>query len=155
MKTVQEHKADGTYQPCRHEERAKNSERFNYLEKLPAPKNKKLNTAGKAFYKKFGADAVSQGILTALDLPLLELAAYKYQEVEGCREQMGGDVPEFLHVHKITVQNALVSYYKSSQLELIEILKVLGASPATREKISVKIKDKDPAKLSILDTVKK
>jgi len=134
-KSIKEHLEDGTFRPDRHKEKLDNYESFAPLDQLPKYAGELLNDTGKKFYRKLGRLLITEGILSPLDLPLIEQAAQYYQSIVKIQELCGGDFDRYIFDKGLSTQAAIISQYRIYQKELAIILKEFGATPKAREGI--------------------
>ncbi len=134
-KSINEHLEDGTFRADRHEDRKKNYSAFDSLESLPRYTGDLLNEIGKRFYKRVGNQLIAEKILSPLDLPIIEQAAYYYQGLCRIIELCGGDVERYMIEMRLSTQAAFISQQRFYLRELNKILSDFGATPMKREDI--------------------
>ena len=138
MKTIAQHKADGTYRKDRHGNRVE----LPPLTSLPSVSSTTLSDRAQEYYQQFGEVLVNQGILTDMDLIALEVLADRYATYKLSQEHLN----EYGHVFN-GKQSPYVSIQREAYKEVISIMRDFGMTPVSRTRIKktdTKIDEDDP-----------
>jgi P27 family predicted phage terminase small subunit len=139
-KSVDEHKANGTYKPSRHDGRGITIEP---LEKLPAPISLSKKAAEK--WEEMVPAMLSAGLVSVVDAIILKDAFISYDIAQDCLEKVNGydSYGEYLsNLDKIKQMN-LLDVYKEHMNRFHKIMMKFGVTPEARTRMRVKPKEKD------------
>lgn len=139
-KSVDEHIANGTYKPSRHEGRGISIEP---LENLPAPISLSKRAAEK--WEEIVPAMLSAGLVSIVDSVMLKDAFISYDIAQDCLEKVNGynSYGEYLQdIDKIKQMN-LLDVYKEHMNRFHKIMTKFGATPEARTRMRVKPKEKD------------
>ena len=139
-KSVDEHIANGTYKPSRHEGRGITIEP---LETLPAPISLSKRAAEK--WEEIVPAMLSAGLVSVVDAVILKDAFISYDIAQDCLEKVNGyeSYGEYLqNIDKIKQMN-LLDVYKEYMNRFHKIMMKFGVTPEARTRMRVKPKEKD------------
>lgn len=139
-KSVDEHKANGTYKPSRHDGRGITIEP---LEKLPAPIS--LSKKATEKWEEMVPAMLSAGLVSVVDAIILKDAFISYDIAQDCLEKVNGydSYGEYLsNLDKIKQMN-LLDVYKEHMNRFHKIMMKFGVTPEARTRMRVKPKEKD------------
>ena len=139
-KSIDEHKANGTYKPSRHDGRGITIEP---LEKLPAPISLSKKAAEK--WEEMVPAMLSAGLVSVVDAIILKDAFISYDIAQDCLEKVNGydSYGEYLsNLDKIKQMN-LLDVYKEHMNRFHKIMMKFGVTPEARTRMRVKPKEKD------------
>ena len=139
-KSVDEHIANGTYKPSRHEGRGITIEP---LEKLPAPISLSKRAAEK--WEEMVPAMLNAGLVSILDAVILKDAFTSYDIAQDCLEKVNGydSYGEYLRNLNKTTQMNLLDVYKDHMNRFHKIMMKFGVTPEARTRMRVKPKEKD------------
>ena len=139
-KTVEQHKQDGTYQPCRH------ADRGTSLEPLPGvdcPAS--ITGEARELWDAIVPALCKARMVTRVSLPTLEHAFFWWQQAQECRklvEQAGG-VAKYLLTLGPNTKNALDLALKYEQ-EYQKIMGQFGDTPVNATRVRGNVSEKKP-----------
>ena len=139
-KSVDEHIANGTYKPSRHEGRGITIEP---LETLPAPISLSKRAAEK--WEEIVPAMLSAGLVSVVDAVILKDAFISYDIAQDCLEKVNGyeSYGEYLqNIDKIKQMN-LLDVYKEHMNRFHKIMMKFGVTPEARTRMRVKPKEKE------------
>lgn len=143
-KSVDEHKANGTYKPSRHEGRGITIEP---LEQLPPPVSLSERAAEK--WDEIVPAMLSAGLVSVVDAVILKDAFVSYDIAQDCLEKVNGydTYGEYLRKLDKTRQMNLLDSYVQHMNRFHKIMMKFGVTPEARTKMRVKPKEKDDGDL--------
>ena len=139
-KSVEDHKANGTYKPSRHDGRGITIES---LEKLPAPIN--LSKKASEKWDELVPAMLEAGLISIVDTVILKDAFISYDIAQDCLEKVNAyeSYGEYLsNLDKIKQMN-LLDVYKEHMNRFHKIMMKFGVTPEARTRMRVKPKEKD------------
>lgn len=139
-KSVEDHKANGTYKPSRHDGRGITIEP---LEKLPAPINLSKRASDK--WDELVPAMLEAGLISIVDTVILKDAFISYDIAQDCLEKVNAyeSYGEYLsNLDKIKQMN-LLDVYKEHMNRFHKIMMKFGVTPEARTRMRVKPKEKD------------
>lgn len=139
-KSIEEHIANGTYKPSRHEGRGISIEP---LENLPAPID--LSERATTEWNKIVPAMLTAGLISAVDVVILKDAFTSYDIAQDCLEKVNvyESYGEYLsNLDKIKQMN-LLDVYKDYMNRFHKIMMKFGVTPEARTRMRVKPKEKD------------
>ena len=139
-KSVEDHKANGTYKPSRHDGRGITIEP---LEKLPAPINFSKRASDK--WDELVPAMLEAGLISIVDTVILMDAFISYDIAQDCLEKVNAyeSYGEYLsNLDKIKQMN-LLDVYKEHMNRFHKIMMKFGVTPEARTRMRVKPKEKD------------
>lgn len=139
-KSVEDHKANGTYKPSRHDGRGITIEP---LEKLPAPINLSERASDK--WDELVPAMLEAGLISIVDTVILKDAFISYDIAQDCLEKVNAyeSYGEYLsNLDKIKQMN-LLDVYKEHMNRFHKIMMKFGVTPEARTRMRVKPKEKD------------
>lgn len=139
-KSTEEHIANGTYKPSRHEGRGISIEP---LEALPAPVSLSKRAAEK--WEEIVPAMLSAGLVSVVDAVILKDAFISYDIAQDCLEKVNAydSYGEYLsNLDKIKQMN-LLDVYKEYMNRFHKIMMKFGVTPEARTRMRVKPKEKD------------
>ena len=139
-KSVEEHIANGTYKPSRHDGRGVTLEP---LEKLPAPITLSKKAADK--WNEVVPAMLSAGLISVVDTVILKDAFTSYDIAQDCLEKVSvyEDYGEYLLGLDKTKEVNLLDVYKEHMSRFHKIMMKFGVTPEARTRMRVKQKKKD------------
>lgn len=138
-KSVEDHKANGTYKPSRHDGRGITIEP---LEKLPAPINLSKRASDK--WDELVPAMLEAGLISIVDTVILKDAFISYDIAQDCLEKVNAyeSYGEYLsNLDKIKQMN-LLDVYKEHMNRFHKIMMKFGVTPEARTRMRVKPKEK-------------
>lgn len=139
-KSVDEHIANGTYKPSRHEGRGITIEP---VEKLPAP----ISLSKKAVEKwdEMVPAMISAGMVSIVDAVILKDAFTSYDIAQDCLEQVNGYESYGVYLKGLdkTRQMDLLEVYTKHMNRFHKIMMKFGVTPEARTRMRVKPKEKE------------
>ena len=139
-KSIEDHKANGTYKPSRHDGRGISIEP---LEKLPAPIN--LSKKASENWDELVPAMLEAGLISIVDTVILKDAFISYDIAQDCLEKVNAyeSYGEYLsNLDKIKQMN-LLDVYKEHMNRFHKIMMKFGVTPEARTRMRVKPKEKD------------
>lgn len=140
-KSTEEHIKDGTYQPCRHDNRGIT---MDALDELPPPLS--LNRSAVEKWNEIVPAMLSAGLITVVDKEMLIDAFNNYAIAQDCINEVNGyngNYGDYLkNLNKFKDVN-LIDEYNSHMDRFNKIMMKFGVTPESRAKIRVKPKEKD------------
>lgn len=139
-KSVEDHKANGTYKPSRHDGRGITIEP---LEKLPVPINLSKRASDK--WDELVPAMLEAGLISIVDTVILKDAFISYDIAQDCLEKVNAyeSYGEYLsNLDKIKQMN-LLDVYKEHMNRFHKIMMKFGVTPEARTRMRVKPKEKD------------
>lgn len=139
-KSVEDHKANGTYKPSRHDGRGITIEP---LEKLSAPINLSKRASDK--WDELVPAMLEAGLISIVDTVILKDAFISYDIAQDCLEKVNAyeSYGEYLsNLDKIKQMN-LLDVYKEHMNRFHKIMMKFGVTPEARTRMRVKPKEKD------------
>lgn len=139
-KSIEDHKANGTYKPSRHDGRGISIEP---LEKLPAPIN--LSKKASEKWDELVPAMLEAGFISIVDTVILKDAFISYDIAQDCLEKVNAyeSYGEYLsNLDKIKQMN-LLDVYKEHMNRFHKIMMKFGVTPEARTRMRVKPKEKD------------
>ena len=139
-KSVDEHIANGTYKPSRHEGRGITIEP---VEKLPPPVSLSKKAAEK--WEEMVPAMISAGMVSIVDAVILKDAFTSYDIAQDCPEQVNGYESYGVYLKGLdkTRQMNLLDVYKEHMNRFHKIMMKFGVTPEARTRMRVKPKEKD------------
>ena len=139
-KSVDEHIANGTYKPSRHEGRGITIEP---VEKLPPPLSLSKKAAEK--WEEMVPAMISAGMVSIVDAVILKDAFTSYDIAQDCLEQVNGYESYGVYLKGLdkTRQMNLLDVYKEHMNRFHKIMMKFGVTPEARTRMRVKPKEKD------------
>jgi P27 family predicted phage terminase small subunit len=139
-KSVDEHIANGTYKPSRHEGRGITIEP---VEKLPPPVSLSKKAAEK--WEEMVPAMISAGMVSIVDAVILKDAFTSYDIAQDCLEQVNGYESYGVYLKGLdkTRQMNLLDVYKEHMNRFHKIMMKFGVTPEARTRMRVKPKEKD------------
>lgn len=140
MKSVEQHKLDGTYQPCRHADRGTRMEKIEGVDCPPTIKNK---TVRKLWRELVGHLCLNE-LVTLVDVPILEYAFYCYEKAQECRAEFEkfATVPDYLKSLKFHEKD-MTKEYRYWIREWASVMYKFGMTPVESSKVRTNIKPDD------------
>lgn len=139
-KSVDEHKANGTYKPSRHEGRGITMEA---LESLPAPLS--LSETATEKWNEMVPAMLESGLVSVVDAVILKDAFISYDIAQDCLRQVNAysSYGEYLSSLDKIKQMNLLDVYKEYMNRFHKIMMKFGVTPEARTRMRVKPKEKD------------
>lgn len=132
MKSVEEHKQDGTYQPCRHADRGTTIAK---IEGLTCPSTIKDKNVRKLWDQQVG-ELCKNNLVTIVDAPELEHAYWCYCKAMECRKALEGfkSAADYYKSLKFHEKDLTVEYRKWMH-EYEKVLYKFGMTPVEASKV--------------------
>lgn len=140
MKTPEQHKLEGTYQPCRHADRGITVSKIEGLACPPSIKNKDV----KLLWKQQVGTLCENELVTIIDAPELEHAFYCYQKAMECRKKLEkyDDAPTYYASLKFHEKD-LTAEYRKWMHEYEKVLYKFGMTPVEASRVRTNKKPGD------------
>lgn len=139
-KSVEEHIANGTYKPSRHEGRGIS---MDALESLSAPVS--LSETATEKWNEMVPAMLKSGLVSVVDVVILKDAFISYDIAQDCLKQVNAysSYGEYLSSLDKIKQMNLLDVYKEYMNRFHKIMMKFGVTPEARTRMRVKPKEKD------------
>lgn len=139
-KSTEDHIANGTYKPSRHDGRGITIEP---LDTLPAPISLSKRAAEK--WEEMVPAMLNAGLVSVLDAVILKDAFTSYDIAQDCLEKVNGydSYGEYLRNLNKTTQMNLLDVYTQQMNRFHKIMMKFGVTPEARTRMRVKPKEKE------------
>lgn len=139
-KSTEEHIANGTYKPSRHDGRGITIEP---VEKLPPPVSLSKKAAEK--WEEMVPAMISAGMVSIVDAVILKDAFTSYDIAQDCLEQVNGYESYGVYLKGLdkTRQMNLLDVYTQQMNRFHKIMMKFGVTPEARTRMRVKPKEKE------------
>lgn len=140
MKSVEQHKRDGTYQPCRHADRGTTLTKIDGLSCPSTITNKMV----KQLWKQQVGALCENELVTIVDAPELEHAFYCYQRAMEIRSELEPfkNVSEYYKSLKFHEKD-LTAEYRKWMHEYEKVLYKFGMTPVEASKVRTNVNKDD------------
>lgn len=140
MKSVEQHKRDGTFQPCRHADRGTTMQKIEGVSCPSTITDKKV----KKLWDQVVGHLCEHELVTLVDVPELEHAFYCYEKAMECRAEFEkfDNVTEYLKQLKFHEKD-MTKEYVNFMRQWEKVLYKFGMTPVEASKVRTNVKKDD------------